>query len=479
MSVAKYIFYTLSLFVSVLTAQNKQLLYDFNEIPQALMLNPGMETSFKWYSGVPMLSGISGYAGSNGISVNDIFADDGVDINLKVREKMVAGLSSRDEFSGNVQLEYINVGFRSKDPSLFFTIGGYFEFDEILYWPKDYAILAFEGNADQLNRRFDLSDLKTRGSLVNVMHIGLNKTIDRNLTVGIRGKLYSGIMDYNSTKNDGVFVNTPGQNNRIATTLNADLELRTSGVQSMSDANGGRETAAVFAKRALFGGDLGLGLDLGATYHLTERTTLTASLLDLGFMYHTNDTENYSLQGRITVEGIEINVLEQFGNLDRDFWQDLVDDIETLIPFETRNDSYVTFRPTRLYGSIRHDFGQAIGGERPMDCDCSGTGTNAASLRSKYRNSVGAQIFMVNRPRGPQTALTAFYQRRFGNFMSLRGTYTADKFTLSNVGLGINFQAGPLNLYAMADNLLSYQNITASNYASFQFGLNIISWGRN
>ena len=35
------------------TAQNKQILYDFTEIPQALMINPGMSTDFQWYAGIP------------------------------------------------------------------------------------------------------------------------------------------------------------------------------------------------------------------------------------------------------------------------------------------------------------------------------------------------------------------------------------------------------------------------------------------
>ncbi|MGB3145345.1 MAG: DUF5723 family protein, partial [Maribacter sp.] len=90
-----------------------------------------------------------------------------------------------------------------------------------------------------------------------------------------------------------------------------------------------------------------------------------------------------------------------------------------------------------------------------------------------------AQLYMINRPRGPQAALTGFYTKRIGNIMALKATYTADKFSWTNFGLGINLQTGPINLYFMADNLLSYQNIAASNYASFQFGLNIISWGKN
>ena len=469
-----------SLLLSIgLSAQNKQVLYDFNEIPQSLSVNPGVEIDFKWYAGLPFLSGVSGYAGSNGISVNDIFADDGIDINTKIRERALDILRPRDEFSATVQLEYLHGGIRAADPSVFYSFGGYIEMDNITYWPQDYASLIFDGNADQLDRKFDLSDLTSRGSMINVLHFGINKKIDRNLTIGARGKIYSGIVDYSSTTNNGYLANTEGQNNRIATTLDADLLLRTSGLQVLDEAGDSGTTSSEFVKRAFLGGDLGLGIDLGFTYHVSDRTTVTGSILDLGFMYHYSDPKSYSLLGSATIEGIQIDVLEDFGRLNRDFWQDLVDDIETLVPFETDTESYITFRPTKLYTSIRTDFGEPVdnaGGQ--MNCDCTAGASGGRELRAKFRNSIGGQLYAINRPRGPQIALSGFYTRRIGNFMALKGTYTIDKFSYTNVGLGMNLQAGPVNFYLMADNLLSYNNIAASNYASFQFGLNIISWGR-
>lgn len=459
-----------------LWAQNKQILYDFNEIPQSLMVNPGVESDFKWYSGIPMISGISGYAGSNGVSVNDIFAEDGLDINDKIRDRMVNGMSRRDEFSGNVQLEILNIGFRSGNPSLFYSGGAYVEFDNITYWPRDYAQLIFDGNADQLNRRFNLGDLKTRGSLVTVYHLGVNKKVDKNLTIGARGKIYSGIVDYNSTRNSGYLVNTEGQNNILNTTLNADLQLRSSGFGQLDEASDNGTTGNTLIKRALFGGDLGLGVDLGFSYRLNEQTLFTASVLDLGFIYHSGDTQNYSLDGTASSEGIQINVLRELSNLNRDYWQDLVDEIEELVPFEENNSAYLTFRPTKANASLRYDFGQPIGSSENCDCTIDASGGNEP--RIAYRNSVGAHLFLINRPRGPQAAITGFYMRRFGNILALKATYTADKFSYTNLGFGLNLQSGPVNLYAMADNLLSYRNIAASNYASFQLGLNIISWGR-
>jgi len=421
---AKKVLMTVILFTGLFAkSQNKQIMYDFVEVPQALLLNPGMETDFEWYAGVPILSGISMQAGANGISVNDLFANDGVDFNVKVRERAISGLSIKDEFSGNVQVDLLNGGYRGKNPNVFYSFGIYSEVDFITYWPKDYGILAFEGNADKLNERFDLSHLKTRGEALNVFHFGINKKMNNNLILGARGKIYSSILDLNSTDNSGYFVTTEGQNNIYASTLSSDMQLRTSGIDELETASNLDNVPGTIIKRGLFGGNLGLGFDAGFTYHFNEQTVLTGSLLDLGFIYHFNGIENFSLQGDATIEGVEVILPDALLDPDQDYWQDLVDEIEAFIPFEEDAQSYITFRPTKLYGSLRYNFGEPMEGSE--ECDCDYSTPDGGRVIIKYRNSVGAQLFMINRPRGPQASLTAFYQRRFGNYMAIKGTYTA------------------------------------------------------
>ena len=455
--------------------QNKQLLYDFVEIPQSAMVNPGVDTDFQWYAGVPMLSGVSLQAGLSGISVNDIFSNDGLDINDKIRDRAIYGMNARDELSGTFQIEILNFGFRGKNPDNFYTAGMYIEGDAIGYWFQDYAILGFEGNADKLNQAFDLGHLKTRGELMNVFHVGLNKKIDNELTIGVRGKIYSSIFDFNSTKNKGTFITKEGVNNIYSSTVEADMQLRTSGLNGLKDASDDGTLGSTITKRAFFGGNLGVGVDLGFTYQLSDQLVFTGSLLDLGFIYHSKDIKNYTLNGKATIEGIEIILPDAAADPNEDFWQELVDDVEGFVPFNDNTDSYVAFRPTKLYSSLRYNFGEHV--DNRANCAC---GVNASSnrARAKFVNSAGGQLYVINRPRGPQVALSGFYQRRFGNFMSVKTTYTIDKFSYSNVGLGVSIQAGPVNMYAMADNLLSYGNLADSNYASFQLGLNIISWGK-
>lgn len=469
--------------IGFLSAQNKQLLYDFYEIPQSLMVNPGVKTPYAWHAGIPVLSGIGFQAGTSGITVNDLFANDGIDFTTKVEDRALYSMSPRDEFSGSGQIEVFYGGFRSPNrPNDYYSFGMYGEGFTSVFWPKDLAILAFEGNANNLNRRFDLGHLTLQGEAVNVFHFGVNRKISDKLNLGVRAKIYSSVFEFKSKRNSGYFVTTPGDDNILENTLVAELKLQTSGFKELIDILDAdnnttqQDLQKWLLGRSFFGGNLGLGADFGFTYQLNENTFVTGSILDVGFIYHSNGLENYTLNGAATNEGIEIILPEDLFQGNNDLWQELVDDLERLVPFNTNQNGFVSLRPIKLNASIRYNFGE--GKSRGAPCYC---GYDAVSARDgfDYVNSVGGHLFMINRPKGPQAALTAFYQRRLGNVLALKTTYTVDKYSLTNIGLGLNLQAGPVNFYVLADNLLGYRNVADSHYASFQFGFNIISWNDN
>ncbi len=461
------------------SAQNKQLLYDFYEIPQSQLLNPGARTPYRWHAGLPALSNIGIQVGTSGVTANDLFANDGIDFTTKVRERVVNGLSQNDEFGASGQVELLYGGFRNANrPNDYYSFGIYSEGFVAQYWPKDLAILAFEGNANNIGRRFSFNHIATQGELVNVFHMGLNRKLNAKWTVGARAKLYSSVFEFKSAGNDGYFVTTQGENNILRNSLVADVSLQSSGFQGIFDAADGEpaDLASLLVNRSLLGGNLGVGFDLGFTRTLGKRSYLTASLLDVGFIHHNKDVTNYTFRGAASNEGIEFILPRDLNNLTTEIWQELIDELEQQLPFETNTDSYISLRPIKFYGSYRYNFGEPKG--RTKICDC-GTLPEEKDTTFDYVNAVGAQLYVINRPRGPQTAWTAFYQRRLGKVLAVKATYTADKFTLSNIGFGVNLQAGPINFYALADNLLGYQNIPNSNYASLQFGFNILSWNRN
>ncbi|MBR9854570.1 MAG: hypothetical protein GYB37_08325 [Algicola sp.] len=466
-------------------AQNKKLLYDFYEIPQSLMVNPGVKTSQNWHVGIPVLSGISVQGASSGVTVNDLFANDGIDFTTKVQERLLDVMSNKDDFSFTSQIEGFTVGFRGKNrPDDYYSFGVYGEMDVISYWPKDLAILAFEGNGgNNIGRSFDLGDLNVRGEMVNVFYFGVNRKVGADLTLGARAKLYSSIFQFQSIKNSGSFVTAQGANNIYESSINADMQLQTAGVKGFYDileedtGTTRKDGKSLFSKRVLLGGNLGLGLDFGFSYQLNPQTTVTGSILDVGFIYNSKDVWSYTLSGSASTDGISVILPDDINSVDNDLWQDLIDEIDEALPHGVNEKAYISWRPVKLYGSIRYDFGEE-GSPFSDNCGCA-VNQDSGTNRDYYRNSVGGQLFMMKRPKGVQPALTGFYQRRFGKAVSLKATYTIDKYSYTNIGLGTSLQLGPVNFYVLADNLLSYSNVADSHYASLQFGFNIISWNGN
>ena len=95
--------------------QNKQLLYNYTDIPQSLLLNPGTEVNYKWHVGIPLLSHIHASFGASGVSTYDLFADNGIDFNEKLR-RVVYNLDRNDYFTINQQIEILSGGFVVGNP---------------------------------------------------------------------------------------------------------------------------------------------------------------------------------------------------------------------------------------------------------------------------------------------------------------------------------------------------------------------------
>ena len=445
-------------------SQNKQLLYNFNEIPQSLLLNPSTELRGTLYVGVPFLSGIHANIGSSGFTPYDLFAPDNVNFNNKLRE-LIFSTSSKDVITSNIQIDIISGGFESKSPfdKIFYSFGIYQEIDFFMRWPKDLAILAYDGNANYIGKPFNLSHLAVEAEMLTVYHFGISKKINKKFTLGGRAKIYSGAYNVNSTKNNGRFITALGTNNIYTHNVDAELRLQSSGFPTIDDDETDEDYDAVshLKKSMLFGGNLGLGFDFGFTYHHSDRVIVSGSVLDVGFIRQTKQNQNYSFEGTHTFEGFEFlfpEVVDVDGQLN-DYWENLKDELDESYSEDTN--AYTTWRPIKINAGFEYSFGS----ENPDVCDC-------LLDDDPYLNSLGGHLFIATRPRGPLMALTGFYSRRISNFLNTKVTYTIDKFSFTNIGLGVSFNYANFNFYTLADNLLSYQNLADANSLSVQFGLN-------
>ena len=184
--------------------------------------------------------------------------------------------------------------------------------------------------------------------------------------------------------------------------------------------------------------------------------------MDIGFIHHTKGVENHEIKGEDIFEGINPLFPETINNQRADdYWSAIEEDFETLFNVDVTNNTYTTWRPTKLNASLNYAFGE----RKEEDCNC-------IKEELRYLNAVGMQLYAVNRPRRPQLALTTYYYRYLFVGLRLKGTYTIDSYSFYNLGIGLSVHIGKVNLYAMADNFVQYKNLYDAEGVSLQLGFN-------
>ncbi|MDP3311830.1 DUF5723 family protein [Lutibacter sp.] len=455
----KKVLWILLINCSLLLSQNKQILYNFAELPQTLLINPGAEVSHDVHVGIPFTSQISFIGGFTGFSAYDLFADDGININQKI-QRTIASLDKTEFVSINQQLEIVNVGFRLPN-SDFLSFGFYEEFDMLLKIPKDLVDLFYEGNT-VLNRAYRINKLSGSGELQGVFHAGLSRKFNDRWIFGVRAKLYSSAFHISTKQNAGNLVTTFGTNNTYKHQLNqVDALVQSSGI--MLDENEDFN-AKYIQKNMLFGGSLGVGFDFGFTHHLDKNVTISGSIQDVGFVYHTKNVESYSIKGNYSVEGLNL-LFDQ--NNPEDYWGNLQDDFEENVILDTINEKYISFKPLKLNGAISYGFG-----ERDNDC-------RYLTQEANFKNHVGLHLFSRVSSVHTFIAATLFFEKRIAKNLHSKFTYTVDPFSFSNIGFGISAKLGIINAYIVADNLLSLKNVYDAKSFGLQVGANIIITNKN
>jgi hypothetical protein len=435
-------------------SQNKQVLYDFAGLPQTLLLNPGLETDYKFHIGMPLLSGISSEIKSTGFSLSEIFSVNNNTINDKI-SAVLNKIDANDYLKVNTQIEVFSAGFRF-DKKTYISFGFYQELDAIGYLPKDAFTLINEGNTSYLNKSFSISEMIYKLDVLGVIHVGISRKVSDKLTLGGRFKVYSSALNLETTNNSGTFTTRLGNNNIYVHHLdNVNFNTRTSGLISNNEYI---SDASTYIENSLLGGNLGAGIDLGFTYHVTPQLQLSGSLIDLGFVQHTKNIKNKLIVGSFTFEGIEFEF-----DSNRNYWGELDAALKEQLPIVDNQDSYTSWRPAKVNAAIKYSFGE----KRSKYCYDN-------TLKDFYTNAFGAQLYSVFRPLRQQFAFTSFYEKSFSNKLQAKITHTIDDYSYYNIGVGVSAKIWKINFYGILDNLTKLSDISTSNNVSLQFGFNLL-----
>ncbi len=458
-------FIIIGFFVSFISySQNKKILYGFAEMPHTLMVNPGAETNFKFHAGIPALSGLYFNIGSSEATISDLFLSDNINFSTKFIS-LAERLTERDFLDFNTKIELLNGGYRLNE-KMYLTFGLYQEIDFVGYFPNDIVDFAYYGNGLNVHKTVHFSQLKFRGDILGVIHAGLSYKVNKKLNVGGRFKIYSGSLHMSSTNNTGTLSAVEGENSIYNHYFsNIDININTSGALNENDElNVG---VGDVISNAFFSENIGVGIDLGFTYHYTPQIEFTGSILDIGFVNYSKNVKNVSRVGNHRFDGIEIMFDESNADywlpLDKDYLTELDSELNANIPREIKTNSFVSWRPIKFNGAVRYSFGRS----RSKEC-------YDETYKEYYSNSVGLQLYAITRPLSTQVASTLFFEKSVNERLHAKLTYTMDSYSFANIGVGMSAQFGRFHMYGLLDNILSMSDLTEAKSASLQFGFNLI-----
>jgi len=454
--------------------------YDFGLTPQSALLNPSYSIESNRHITIPIIGSNVISVGISGISAHDVFADNAIPIQDKI-ENAAYDLSLNDIFQLNQKMEFVNIGYRLESDT-YLSFGIYEEADVYSTIPVELLHLFFEGTSFP-GKEYSIDNFVVQSDLSTVYHVGLQKNVTSNLSIGGRFKLYNVAANISTTSNSGS-INSNQTDNTYSHSLNdVDITIRTSGIGIMLDednkiirdelgvvleANSGNilsyndySNVGYIGKKLFFSGSKGIGVDFGVSYLLKENVSVAASVIDLGFIFNTKQTNSYTVKGNYTTESLAFEFDPDRPSLYADR---LIEELGEYVPFSTDESNYFSLRPFQLYSSIKYSFGL----KRRNVCEY------YKNVSYSYASSFGAMFHAQNRPDQILYDVSVFYDRSFNSKIFTRINYTVDKFSYTNIGLAVSANVWKLNVHAGMNNVLAFSNLAKANSISANFGINLM-----
>ena len=195
----------------------------------------------------------------------------------------------------------------------------------------------------------------------------------------------------------------------------------------------------------------GFAMDLGLSYHLNKKTEISASIIDLGMIGWRSNVAQFIEQGHFLYRGLSLNdpaktppvitVLNPLIN-------QLSDSISAAFRPDTSVTHFATLLPVKIYFGLDYQ------------------------LNDIWNLSGLTRIRIINNT--IHTSLTASANTLLWNRLTLSASYSLMESTFDNLGLGAGIKAGPFQLYAATDNIVSPFYPAKARNMNLRVGINFI-----
>ena len=447
-------------------SQQDFILYHMPSIPQITQVDPASIPDSKVNIGLPIISSIYGSAFNTGFSLGDIFYKNENGIVMPDVENAISKMRSENFLILNASTDLLFVGFKKGDDYYSFNITEKIDFT--FNYPQDLITMLMEGNGNNLlGKRASLDGLgfdftHWREYAVHWVH----NDEERHFSYGARLKYLYGMENFTT---DVSVMGIETNANTHALDFDVSLDFRSSGIPMVmlgSDtAIGGLNTddsdemeRAGFAEGSirnyLFNrNNKGVGIDFGFNYRLSDKILLEGSILDLGFINWNDYTANSQLkQWNYSYSGIgnPIPVLGSESTSSVSFLKDVLEDStegSLLNSYAYSNPSYSTALRTKIYASVEYtvDHNNFVS-----------LSLYSSFVRGKWRRGLGLA-----------------YNYHLGYNFAATASYSIYNRSYSNVGLGVTVNFGPLEIYCLTDNILSFGMLRQESNSSTSSGFTV------
>lgn len=398
-------------------------------------LNPSLIPRGKTYFGLPVLSGVH-INFNNKTSYNESFTKESGKTIIDI-DKILPNLQNQNFTSFHANVNLLHFGTRLKNGALIsFMANERVEIDAL--YSNDLVNFVWKGNDQFAGQEVKVSDAGVIGVHFREIGLGYSAPVNERMNLGVRGKLLVGFANFSTPNNFKSKLTSSGE----AFQLDAEWKnfaLRTSGrdIYSGDEGNLGSHLA--------FNSNLGAAIDIGVTYHLNRYYTVSASLLDVGFISWKENIQSETLRDTtFNYSGVE---LEDLGSIR----QVLEDSLVNKFKPDDNFDPYTSWLPIKAYGSWIYHYG------KNTDIYVSG-GARYVQRQLKMLYGVGVT-------------------QKFGN--NFTGSISATKLPQQFLNMGVAFtvHGGPVQFYMAADQIINF-SVPDSKAIDFRLGMNFIL-GRN
>ena len=345
---------------SALQAQNNTL-YFMHSVPQAIHTNPALYYHCRTYIELPVLSSVRYSTANTGFGYHDAIHygsgsnADSLIIDIDNLEKK---LKKRNYLRNDVTINLLGAGFQ--------LLGEYYVHFNISSltetrtgYPGDLVGLK-DGNWDVANSEpmdIDLSGLGVNGSNYLQFAAGISTEISDGLYVGLTLKYLKGAGNI-STRRANLTLETEGDPIRIR--ANTDYSIRTSFPMQLSyDPQGYvsdvdfRNSFSNIIGDYILNKNHGGAIDFGVIYEYDDQLTLSASLVDLGFIRWGSNTQQFDAKASVDFAGFDLRAYASSGG-STEFLEALIDSVVETFQFETTSKPYFTTLTPKLYAGASY-----------------------------------------------------------------------------------------------------------------------------